>query len=279
MSSDGEFEPVRAGLKRWLVPIWNASVHGLRGLAEFGGAVASGRFERCDCCGRIGPMLLRRRSIPPKLVELWGLSPREAAALVRKETLLCPFCGAKLRARRLARVVMETFAVARPRSLRDWAARPESKLLRVAEINRIEGVHESILALPLLRSSDFGGSASEDLTRLSYDEASFDLVLTSETLEHVPDLNAALAEIHRVLKPGGWHIFTVPVRPGTPKTMPRGDVGPPISHPGGDWGYPVFTEFGADLIEVLDRQGFATEIHFGPTTEDDLAQVYASRRR
>lgn len=224
-------------------------------------------------------MLLRRRSVTPKLVDLWGLSPREAAALIRKESLLCWFCGAKLRARRMARVVMETFAVSHPGSLRDWAARPESRLLRVAEINRIEGVHEAIAALPLLRSSDFGGEASEDLTHLSYAEESFDLVLTSETLEHVPDLDAALGEIRRVLKPGGWHLFTVPVRPGTRETLPRSAVGPPISHPGGDWGYPVFTEFGADLVEVLDRAGFATEIHFGPTTEDDLAQVYASRRR
>ena len=271
-----------AGWKRLVVPIWNGGHRVGWSIAEYAGAIASGRFERCSCCGWIGPLLLRRRSIPTKLVTLWDLSPREADALVRKETLLCSFCNAKLRARRLARVIVETFAVRRAKSLRDWASRPESKLLRVAEINRIEGVHEAITALPFLSSSDFGDDLtlpSEDLTRLSYADEWFDLVLTSETLEHVPDLDAALREIRRVLKPGGWHLFTVPVRPGTPKTLPRAEVGPPISHPGGDWGYPVFTEFGADLVEMLDRAGFATEIHFGPTTEDDLAQVYASRRR
>ena len=267
-----------AGWKRVVVPLWNGGHRVGWSIAEYAGAIASGRFERCSCCGWIGPMLLRRRSIPPRLVALWDLSAREAAALARKETLLCAWCGAKLRARRLARVVLEKFP-APARSLHDWAARHDARSLHVAEINRVEGIHEAITGLPHLRSSDFGGEGSEDLTHLSYADESFDLVLTSETLEHVPNLDAALGEIRRVLKPGGWHLFTVPVRPGTPKTLPRAEVGPPISHPGGDWGYPVFTEFGADLVEVLDRAGFATEIHFGPTTEDDLAQVYASRRR
>jgi SAM-dependent methyltransferase len=270
--------------RRPLVATWNTGVHAGRRLNELGRAIASGRFERCACCGRVGPMLLRPRSIPPTLVALWGLSPREVAALVRKETLLCTFCGAKLRARRMARIILETFEVrdTQPKSLREWAARTVAHDLHIAEINFIEGIHDAIVRLPHLRASDFGSDdpavAIEDLTKLSYDDASFDVVLTSETLEHVPDLNSALAEIRRVLKPGGWHIFTVPVRPGVAKTLPRAEVGPPIAHPGGDWGYPVCTEFGMDLVQVLERAGFSTETHFGPTTEDDFAQVYASRK-
>ena len=48
---------------------------------------------------------------------------------------------------------------------------------------------------------------------------SFDLVLTSETLEHVPDLAAASREIRRVLVPGGRHIFTIPLLPDVPRTF------------------------------------------------------------
>ena len=155
-----------------------------------------------------------------------------------------------------------------------------------------------MLGLPRLSASDFldneapgrivGGDRHEDLSRLTYADESFDLVLTSETLEHVPDLDAALAEIRRVLVPGGFHLFTVPLLPGVPRTYARMSLAsdgslvhhaPPISHPGGDWGYPVFTEFGADLPELLDRAGFDVDVHFGPTTEDDLAQVYATRKR
>lgn len=50
----------------------------------------------------------------------------------------------------------------------------------------------------------------EDLCRLSYADASFDLVLCNDVLEHVYDLEAALAEMGRVLAPGGHLIGTVP---------------------------------------------------------------------
>ena len=50
----------------------------------------------------------------------------------------------------------------------------------------------------------------EDLQQLSFPSDVFHLVTTNEVLEHVPALDAALAEIHRVLRPGGWHIGTVP---------------------------------------------------------------------
>jgi ubiquinone/menaquinone biosynthesis C-methylase UbiE len=125
--------------------------------------------------------------------------------------------------------------------------------------------------------------------RLSYVDASFDLVITSETLEHVPDLATALGEIRRVLAPGGFHVFTIPMLPGVARTYARarlGDagefvavVGPRIAHPGGSWGYPVFTEFGADLPAILDAAGFDSALHFGPPSEDNLNQVWVATRR
>ncbi len=42
-----------------------------------------------------------------------------------------------------------------------------------------------------------------DVCRLPYDNAAFDLVITGHVLEHLADPGAALAEMVRVLKPGG----------------------------------------------------------------------------
>jgi SAM-dependent methyltransferase len=224
-----------------------------------------------------------------------------AEALARKESSDCSWCGAKLRVRRLAAALLEEYPVGTPsrpaRSVAAWVRQTEARALRVAEINLIEGLHAALRRLPGHAYSEFRADAAggavvagvrcEDLTRLTYPDGAFDLVLTSETLEHVPDLAAALREIRRVLAPGGRHLFTVPLLPGVPRTFARAVVGPdgrpihrapPICHPGGDVGYPVFTEFGADLPEVLRAAGFATAVRFGPPTEDDLAQVFVCRK-
>ena len=183
------------------------------------------------------------------------------------------------------------------RSLAEWALAPAARALKIAEINRIDGLHELLAGLPYASCSEYDpgssdgppadGIRSEDLTRLTYGDESFDLVLTSESLEHVPVFELALREIHRVLVPGGRHIFTIPVLPGVPRTFARSvvladgsieDRAPRICHPGGDWGYPVFTEFGADLPELLQQAGFEVDVYFGPSREDDLAQVYVCRK-
>ena len=49
-----------------------------------------------------------------------------------------------------------------------------------------------------------------DATRLPFDDAVFDRVVTSEVLEHIQDDVAAIRELARVLKPGGVLAATVP---------------------------------------------------------------------
>ncbi len=284
--------------KRMVLPFWNGGHQVAWFLGEHADAIRRRRFEHCDVCGRFGPMLVRRRVVPSRLIDLWGLSTQEAEALVRKESSDCFACGAKLRCRRMARVLLGLFddGPGAP-SLRVWARGERARTLRIAEINRIDGVHEALEGLPGWVASEYiegarsgtivAGVRSEDLTRLSYDDASFDLLLSSETLEHVPELDRALAEVRRVLVPGGVHVFTAPVRPDLERGFTRAVRHPsgriehlatPIHHPGGDVGYPVFHEFGLDFADRVRAAGFAVEVHHGPVRLDDLAQVYVARR-
>jgi SAM-dependent methyltransferase len=49
-----------------------------------------------------------------------------------------------------------------------------------------------------------------DLLALPFPDASFDRVIASEVLEHIPDDGTAMAELTRVLRPGGLAAVTVP---------------------------------------------------------------------
>jgi SAM-dependent methyltransferase len=53
-------------------------------------------------------------------------------------------------------------------------------------------------------------AVTADATRLPFPDDSFDAVIVAEILEHVPDDTAAMAEIARVLRPGGRLAVTVP---------------------------------------------------------------------
>jgi SAM-dependent methyltransferase len=76
------------------------------------------------------------------------------------------------------------------------------------EVDRVQ--HEKNLALSDLPQVRFvlGGAESIDAA-----DASFDAVCMFKSLHHVPvgDMDRALAEIHRVLKPGGAALFSEPV--------------------------------------------------------------------
>lgn len=50
----------------------------------------------------------------------------------------------------------------------------------------------------------------EDIMSLSYQNDSFDIVISCETIEHVPNTHKAIHELYRVLKPGGTLLLTCP---------------------------------------------------------------------
>ena len=53
-------------------------------------------------------------------------------------------------------------------------------------------------------------TANGDATRLPFADGSFDRVIASEVMEHIDDDDAAMAELTRVLRPGGTIAITVP---------------------------------------------------------------------
>jgi len=111
-----------------------------------------------------------------------------------------------------------------------------------------------------------GGVRCEDAERLTYADASFDLVTHTEVLEHVADDARALRELRRVLRPGGWMLFTVPLYGAITAERARLRNGviehllPPVYH--GDparGGEPVlaYRDYGGDIVARLRDAAFA----------------------
>jgi len=85
---------------------------------------------------------------------------------------------------------------------------------RVVALDRSEADAKDCAAFltALVEEADHGEAASMvgDALRLPFPDATFDRVICAEVLEHVPDDRAAMAEIARVLRPGGTAAVTVP---------------------------------------------------------------------
>lgn len=78
--------------------------------------------------------------------------------------------------------------------------------------HRVVGLDSSIDAAAYVRANGIPAVIG-DLTRLPFRSARFDAITSGETLEHLDDDAAAVAEMNRVVRPGGRCILTVPALP------------------------------------------------------------------
>lgn len=95
--------------------------------------------------------------------------------------------------------------------------------------------------------------------KIPFDENTFDMVIHSDTLEHVPNPVHALYECRRVLKKGGALCFTIPIIIGR---MSRSRQGLVESHHSNSkkiaHDYLVQTEYGADFWTTIFEAGFTS---------------------
>lgn len=112
------------------------------------------------------------------------------------------------------------------------------------------------------------GVRHEDITNLTFKDSLFDMLITNDVLEHVPEYYKAYSEIYRVLKSGGILILTVPFHldkhehtiratlneDGTINhILPPEYHGDPINPEGGIL---CFQVFGWKLLDELKEAGF-----------------------
>ena len=84
------------------------------------------------------------------------------------------------------------------------------RMLSDLGFNYVTGVDTSDDAIRYCAEKGFGHVQKGNVCALPFDDGSFDVVLATDIIEHVDDDDLALAEIARVLKPGGRVLITVP---------------------------------------------------------------------
>jgi SAM-dependent methyltransferase len=135
-------------------------------------------------------------------------------------------------------------------------------------------------------SLDSDGDRCEDITRLTFPPSSIDLIVSSDVLEHVPNIQEAFRECYRVLRPGGCHLFTVPPRPTTRKRaeVVNGEIqfleeADYHCDPLNPKGILAFWDFGIDAAELFSAPGLHVAIVSGPEGKDQRLVWKASKPR
>lgn len=251
----------------------------------------AGKKGHCFACGKDSAFDFRE-IVTKQLANDWRIDLRIKKGFDLRESLYCQFCGNSLRTRQMAKALVLFYSNGKVRSLKDLVNLESFRKLRIAEINACGNLHPTLRPLPLLYYSEFTPPdkeiRKEDLQNLSYQDEFFDLVLTSDTLEHVPDLEKALEEIRRILKPGGYHVFTIPIimsRKTRERIVIDGDDNKSIKkllpdsfHGSGESDNIVFREFGADVIDLMSKLQFKAEIYFYNLFRADFSFVFVCQR-
>jgi SAM-dependent methyltransferase len=159
----------------------------------------------------------------------------------------CPGCHSLVRHRSLWLFLARVVGI-EDRSLRILHFAPERGIaarIRATGSDYVTGDLDASLA-----------SERIDVTAIPYPDASFDLVICSHVLEHVPDDRAGIAEIARVVRPDGLALVIVPIK--TDRTVEFRDP----ADPGGRvrrGAHGHVRQIGADYADRLCAGGFEVE--------------------
>ena len=132
---------------------------------------------------------------------------------------------------------------------------PTERELKILELNEAGNLHQFLRNHP---GHLLGEYPKVDMTALPFDDLTFDIIVHSDTLEHVDRPIVGLRECLRTLKRGGACIFTVPI---IVDRMTIRCNGRPPSYPGSmderSETLRVRTEYGCDAWRDLVQAGFS----------------------
>lgn len=206
---------------------------------------------KCPICGKEEFSL--KKVLKQRLIIEWELNQDEIEYINKQQGYSCQNCNCNLRSMTLAASIMDHYCFVG--QFQQFCYSKHGSGLRLLEINSAGGLH---LYLKKFRSYVFAEYPKVDMRNLPYTSDSFDLLVHSDTLEHVDNSFLALKECYRVLKEKGVLFYTIPI---IFKRMTRLRTNLNNSYHGSQdefqgEDYRVFTEYGADFWVELLNAGF-----------------------
>ena len=138
-----------------------------------------------------------------------------------RDHLICSGCRSIPRERALMRVIKQYFP--NFAEMRIHESSPVGRGVSARLANECASYSSSFLLKDVAPGAidQRTGFRCEDLERLTFGDGCFDLFVTQDVMEHLFDPDAAFREIARVLRPGGAHVFTVPLVNGVRESERR----------------------------------------------------------
>ncbi len=176
----------------------------------------------------------------------------------------CGRCGARERHRLLA-----LYLKGHPDRRPPLAGR---RLLHVSPEAILEPLLRDVAAYVTGDLSDPAVDLTLDLTQTGLPDRQFDAVMLNHVLEHIPDDRAALAELFRILEPGGLAVITVPVVEGWETTYEDPAIDTPELRELHYGRHDHVRYYGRDLRLRIAAAGFALEV-WQPSPADCVAHA------
>lgn len=204
----------------------------------------------CRICG--GRNFVQYDVLWPELIKDWELSEDEVKYINIQQGYCCTLCGNNLRSIALAHAIIQKLGGRG--ILSDIVFEESVRSIKLLEINEAGGLSPYLSKMPCHQLAQY---PEYDMMDLNLPDNKFDLVVHSDTLEHVPYPVRALSECYRVLHDSGTCLFTVPILVDK-LSRSRRDL--KNSFHGNDnttsLDFLVHSEFGADIWSYAMKAGF-----------------------
>jgi len=203
----------------------------------------------CYCCG--SGNFTKHNVLWRELIDEWRISNYEVEYINKQQGLHCTECHSNYRSIGLAMSIMRCFNYTG--LFKDFVREEGIQTLQILEINEAGSLTKFLAEIPGHTLKIY---PELDMMNMQFPDMTFDLVVHSDVLEHIKYPTRGLSECYRVLKPGGYCAFTIPMIVDR-LTVSREGM-PPSYHGSGDnlSDFIVYTEYGCDVWKQVIQAGF-----------------------